>query len=162
ELAEEWEDRIANHFQHALGVLDLAKRRPADEGKIRLLRGRLRVDALEGLLEPGGASLLHRFGLVEQTTEDEVGNLLDHGERVGDPADVKFEPELIDLFPKRAGDAGMIVHCALAPVGPSVWNEPTSCSSSSSCTSSRKTPSTPSAWSLVNGSSQSRSAWIEP
>ena len=47
---------------------------------------RLWEDALEiDLLESGGALLFPGLGEVEQAGEHEVGDLLDDGDRIGDP-----------------------------------------------------------------------------
>ena len=53
--------------------------------------------ALDRLLEPGGLVLLERVQVVEPAQEQQVGDLLDDFERVGDAAGPEGVPDAVDL-----------------------------------------------------------------
>jgi hypothetical protein len=53
--------------------------------------------ALDGLLEPGGLVLLQRVQVVEPAQEEQVGDLLDDLERIGDAAGPEGVPDPVDL-----------------------------------------------------------------
>jgi hypothetical protein len=54
--------------------------------------------------EPGGAVLFQRVQVVQPAQEEQIGDLLDHLERVGDAAGPEGVPDLVDLALDVAGD----------------------------------------------------------
>src|SRR5439155_12558506 len=65
----------------------------------------LREDsALNWLLEPGGLVLFQRVQVIQTTQEEQVRDLLDHLERVGDAAGPECVPDAVDLILDFTGD----------------------------------------------------------
>jgi len=64
-----------------------------------VIRAVARVVAIgkDPALQPGGLALLQGLQLVQSPDEQQVGNLLDDLERVGDPAGPEAVPDLVDL-----------------------------------------------------------------
>ena|SRR6266571_6092720 len=56
------------------------------------------------LLEPGGLVLLERVQVVQTAQEEQVGDLLNHLEWIGDAAGPERVPYLVDLALDGAGD----------------------------------------------------------
>ena len=93
---------LANHREH-LGGRDVLEARPAE----RLVRQAavladvvcaLRKDAPRHRpLEARRLVLLQRVQVVEPTQKEQVGDLLHHLERIGNPAGPKRVPDLVDL-----------------------------------------------------------------
>ena len=52
---------------------------------------------LDRLAERGGLALLQLLHLVEALDEDQVGDLLDHLQRIGQPARPEVVPDAVDL-----------------------------------------------------------------
>ena len=60
--------------------------------------------ALDRLFEPGGLVLLERLEVIEPAQEQQVGDLLDDFERVGDAAGPEGVPDAVDLILELAGE----------------------------------------------------------
>ena len=98
ERAEEREDVLVDDAEH-LARLEMLEARPAQVlvGLAALVLA-LREDApLHRLAERGGLALLQLLHLVEALDEDQVGDLLDHLERIGEPARPEVVPDAVDL-----------------------------------------------------------------
>jgi hypothetical protein len=59
---------------------------------------------LDGPLEAQGLVLLQRLEFVEALQEEQVGDLLDHLERIADAARPEGIPDAVDLLLDDAGD----------------------------------------------------------
>jgi hypothetical protein len=57
---------------------------------------------LDRLAECGGLALLQLLHLIEALDEDQVGDLLDHLQRVGEPARPEVVPDAVDLVAQFA------------------------------------------------------------
>ena len=101
ERAQEREDVLADDREH-LGRREVLEARPAQVLVGALLRVfALREDApLDRLLQPGGLVLFQRLQVVEPAQEEQVGDLLDDLERVGDAARPEGVPDAVDLTPR--------------------------------------------------------------
>ena len=98
-VAEEGEPLVADEREHF---------RPAkvtEAGPPEFLLIRAEVAAGERLIQPAGAAFLPGLGEVQQTEEHEIGNLLNDGDGIGDPAGMEGEPEGIDF-----GSVGLAEH----------------------------------------------------
>ncbi len=105
EGAEEGEDVLGHHGEH-VGGGEVAEAGPAQVVVGALLRvGALGEDAaLHGLLEPEGLVELEGVEVVEAAEEEQVGDLLDDLERVGDAAGPEGGPDAVDLAAELAGE----------------------------------------------------------
>ena len=103
--AQEREDVLADHREH-LRRGEVLEARPAEVlvgPPLRILA--LREDPpLHRLLEPIGLVLLQRVHVVEPAEEEQVGDLLDHLQRVRDAAGPEGVPDAVDLVLDVAGD----------------------------------------------------------
>ena len=108
--AQEREDVLADHGVH-VGRGEVLEARPAQV----LVGAALGVLALgedpplHRLLEPGGLVLLQRVQVVQAAQEEQVGDLLDHLQRVGDAAGPEGVPDLVDLALDVAGDHRVVL-----------------------------------------------------
>jgi hypothetical protein len=124
ETAQEREDVVAHDLEH---FLRLEMPEPAPPQVLVIPAARvcaIKEDrSLDRFLSGGGLCLGQRLQLVQAAQEQEVGDLLDDLQRVGDPARPEGIPHLVDLDLQRSrhhGDPS------------SVWPAPSEASSSSS------------------------------
>ena len=143
ELAEVREDLVAHHREHLLRRRHVPHLTPAE---VLLLGPEDRLVRLLGELRP---LLVPGLGHVEQPREHQEGDLLDHRERVGDPARPELLPQLVDVALELAGD-----HEARLLSGAEGGTKAARIvTSSSTWAGSVKTPSIPPACSAVKGAS---------
>ena len=62
--------------------------------------------ALDGRLQPSSFQLFERLQLIQPLDEKQIGDLLDHFQRIGNPAGPKRIPDLIDLATNLGGKHG--------------------------------------------------------
>jgi hypothetical protein len=102
--AQERKDVLADHDEH-LGRGKILETRPA-EVVVGPAPGVLALGedpARHRLLQDGRLALLQRVRVIQPADEQEVGDLLDDFERVGDAAGPEGVPDGVDLAAKFAG-----------------------------------------------------------
>ncbi len=105
--AQEGEDMFPQHGEH-LGRREVPEPRPAQV----LIGAAARVAALgedaagHGALQPGALALLQAVQVVQAADEEQVGELLDYLQRVGDAAGPEAVPDAVDLAAEVAGEHG--------------------------------------------------------
>jgi hypothetical protein len=108
QCAEPGKDVLSHHLIH-LCRGEVLEARPAEVLVGSLLRilskGKDRV--LYRFLEPGGLVLLQGMEIVEAPQEQEIGDLLDYLERVGNAPGPEGIPDAVDLIPDLAGEHGL-------------------------------------------------------
>ncbi len=101
---------FADHCEH-VGGREMLEARPAI---VRRRARRPRMVVLPSgknrrsmrLLQPDGFEFFERVQLVQTLDEQQVSDLLDDFERVGDPAGPEGIPDLVDLIANFAGEHG--------------------------------------------------------
>jgi len=107
EGAEEGEDVLADDLVHLLG-LEVLEAGPAEVeiGAALGVEGLGEDLALEGLAEAGGLVLLEGLEVIEALEEEEVGDLLDDLEGIGDAAGPEGVPDGVDFAADGGGEHG--------------------------------------------------------
>jgi hypothetical protein len=93
----EGKELVADDSEHTVAAL-VAEMGPAE---VLLV---LREEAVEVLLEAGGALFLAGLGDVQQAGEHQVGNLLDDRDGIGDASGVEVQPEGVDFIAVGGGE----------------------------------------------------------
>lgn len=70
--------------------------------------------ALHGFLQPGGLVFFQGVEVVQAAQEEQVGDLLDDFDRVGDAARPEGVPDLVDFAFEVAGEHGVWVQVAVS------------------------------------------------
>ena len=106
QAAQEGEDVLAEHLEHLLRP-DVLEVRPAHlrVGQAALVAAR-RVDAHGLGLEAGGLVVFAGLVGIQRAQEKQVGDLLDHLQRVGDAARPEGVPDLVDAVAEFTGKHG--------------------------------------------------------
>jgi hypothetical protein len=98
ERPQEWEDVLVDDAKHLRSGKMLEPRPAQILVGVAALVCALREDAaLQRSAERGGLALHDLLHLIETLDEDQVGNLLDHLQRVGEPAGPEIVPNPINL-----------------------------------------------------------------
>jgi hypothetical protein len=103
EFAEEGKDLPGDDIEHFAGVA-LDEEGPAE---VVLIGGK--EAAGERLFEAAGFGFFEELEVVEAAEEEEVGDLLDDFERVGDAAGPEGVPDAVDLVADFAGEHGGVL-----------------------------------------------------
>ena len=103
ERADEREDVLVDDAEH-LRAGEMLEARPAQVriGLAALVLALGEDAPLDRLAERGGLALLQLLHLVKALDEDQVGDLLDHLQRIGEPARPEVVPDAVDLVAQFA------------------------------------------------------------
>ena len=100
ELAEEGEDLFGDDFGHFAGVA------LNEEGPAEMVLAGGKEAAGEGFFESAGFGFFEELEVVEASEEEEVSDLFDDFEGVGNAAGREGEPDAVDLVADFAGEHG--------------------------------------------------------
>jgi hypothetical protein len=104
ECSDEWEDVLVDDTEH-LRAGEVLEARPAEvcKGFAPFVLALGKDSPLNRLTERGSLTLLQLLHLIKALDKNQIGDLLDNLEWIGDPSRPKVVPDAIDLVAQFTG-----------------------------------------------------------